>query len=380
MFAWLVAIVLFEAPVKVGIAQTALLIPATLLMLVGGYVTDRFGGKRVALVSQSLAVLPIGGLAVALASSNLTFSIMLAYAVSIGILQAFVTPARDSLLNYVAFGQIQRAVIKATLMQFVAQMLGFTLAASADKIGGVIVISVQACIVAFGVFALRQLPDRGPIHERTETTFLKSMVYSIAEGAKTVWKNNAMRNVVCQNVAMGICFMGSYIVTIPLLVRERYEGSSFDLGILSLVNSTGLVLTIILLLVFSSGIRRQGRALLIAQGLGALILGIGGLGISYWAFAVLVFLWGACGGIAMSMSRTIMQEQAPEPQRGRVMSFFSFSFMGSGPIGALLWGTTTQIFGPETSLLFANILMFAIIVLVSMYSTLWRMKSAFATA
>ena len=378
MFAWLVAIVLFEPPIKVGIAQMALLIPAMLFMLIGGVVTDSFGGKRVAMISQALAVLPIAALAIVIFTDSLTFEIMLVYAVSIGILQAFVTPARDSLLNYVAFGRIQRTVIKATLMQFVAQMLGFTLAATADTLGGVFVITTQAIIVGFGVLALSQLPNTQSSASLKSGSFLAVMKTSILEGAQTVWDNRAMRSVVGQNIAMGICFMGSYIVTIPLLIRERYEGTSFDLSILSLFNSSGLVLTIVLLLLFSRGIRRQGRALLIAHGVGAFVLGIGGLGISYWAFCALVFLWGACGGVAMSMSRTIMQEQAPESQRGRVMAFFSFSFMGSGPIGAMLWGTSAQFFGPETTLLVANISMFCIVLMISLNSRLWRMKSTFA--
>ena len=78
-----------------------------------------------------------------------------------------------------------------------------------------------------------------------------------------------------------------------------------------------------------------------AHALGAVMLGIAGLGFDFPVFAGCIFLWGGCGGVAMSMARTIMQEQAPYDQRGRVMAFFSFSIMGAGPFGALLAGALT---------------------------------------
>ncbi len=135
MFAWLVTIVLNESPMMVGVAQLALLFPATLLMLVGGSLSDRLGGKRVAVVSQSLAVFPLGTLAIFLLLDHLSFGVMIAYAIAIGSLQAFVTPARDGMLNSVAQGNIQRTVVKVTLIQFLVQMGGFTLAGTADTIG-----------------------------------------------------------------------------------------------------------------------------------------------------------------------------------------------------------------------------------------------------
>ena len=378
MFAWLVTMVLFETPVRIGVAQMALLIPAMLLMLIGGAVSDRVGGKKVALTSQSLAVVPILGLAFLLIFDRLSFEGMIAYAITIGVLQAFVTPARDSLLNAVAYGRVQRTVLNVTLMQFVARIFGFALASSADRLGGAFVILMQAAIVALGAYTLKILPIRQTESPSNENKFLAGIVELIREGAQTVWEHRTMRNVVWQNIAMGICFMGSYIVTIPLLIRERYEGSAFDLAVVNLVNSTGLVITITILLVMSRGIQRQGRALLLAHGIGALFLMIGGLGVDYWLFIIAVFFWGACGGVAMSMSRTIMQESAPESQRGRVMGIFSLSFMGSGPIGAILWGTTAQYFGPEITLLIANISMFCIVASFSLYSALWRMKSEYA--
>ena len=368
MFAWLVTIVLNESPVMVGFAQLALLFPATLFMLIGGSLADRLGGKRVAVVSQSLAVFPLGTLAIFLLLDQLSFGVMIAYAIAIGSLQAFVTPARDGLLNSVAQGNIQRTVVKVTLIQFLVQMAGFTLAGTSDAIGGFLIIATQTLIVAGGAIALSRLPQPGGTNKRLATEpWFPALARSIKNGFTTVWSNPSMRMVVVQNVAMGICFMGSYVVTIPLLIRERYDGSSDDLAFVNLVNSSGLVVTILAQLILRE-IRHKGNALLLAHGIGALVLAAASLGFNFPYFLTLMFLWGACGGIAMSMSRTIMQEEAPNDQRGSVMSFFSFSFMGAGPIGALLWGLIAEYIGPQIALFVACTLMFLIVLTITIYA------------
>lgn len=366
MFAWLVTIVLNKSPTMVGVAQLALLCPATLFMLVGGSLADRFGGKRVAVISQSLALLPLGALAALLFVDSLSFAFMIAYAICIGSLQAFVTPARDGMLNAVAQGQIQRTVTKVTLIQFLVQMVGFTLAGSADVVGGALIVATQTIIVLCGAIALSRLPRRTSTISLAREPLLSTISRSIAAGFSTVWTNSPMRMVVLQNLAMGVCFMGSYVVTIPLLIRERYDGSAGDLALVNLVNSCGLVLTILLQL-FLREIRHKGNALLIAHGLGALVLATASLGFEFPLFLTLMFLWGACGGVAMSMSRTIMQEEAPSGQRGSVMSFFSFSFMGAGPIGALLWGFTSEHIGPQATLFIACAVMFAFVLVIVSY-------------
>ncbi|MBT5010895.1 MAG: MFS transporter [Gammaproteobacteria bacterium] len=116
------------------------------------------------------------------------------------------------------------------------------------------------------------------------------------------------------------------------------------------------------------------RALLIAQGFGALVLSLAAIQVSFITLMGILFVWGMCGGMAMTMARTIMQEQSDEHQRGRMMGFYAFSFMGSGPIGALLSGYLVAWFGPSTSLAVASLCMFVVVVLVGTQSNLWHLS------
>jgi MFS family permease len=348
LFSWLVTMVLREEPRMVGVAQMALLVPASLLMLVGGSFADHFGGRRIAVLAQSLALAPPLFLAGLLATGTLRFGAMLGYAVAMGLAQAFVTPARDSLLNDVAEASIQHTVVRASFVQFGAQIAGFLLASRADSLGPYPILALQIAALALGAVALARVrADHPPRPD--DAHWLRDLFTSVAEGGKTVLAGPEMRMVLVQNFAMGLCFMGSYIVTIPILVRDRYHGTSADLGIMNAANSLGLLTTVFALMRLGD-VRHRRRALIAAQGVGALVLAAIGTGFGFPATLALIYLWGMCGGLAMSMARTIMQEDAPPGQAGRVMSFFSFSLLGAGPLGALLCGYLATWFGPERAL------------------------------
>ena len=385
MFAWLVTMVLRESPEMVGVAQMTLLLPGTLLILVGGSYADRYGGRRVAVVAQSVAVTAPVILLCLVYFGQLSLTAMLVYAFVMGCAQAFVTPARDGLLNQVASGRVQRTVMLASVTQFGLQILGFLVAALADRTGPVPVLSVQALVLAVGVWALHRIhvepePAMRRETERTpasEAAPHSSLVQSVLEGSRTVLGHIDMRAVALMNVFMAIFFMGSYIVTLPLLVREVFDGGADDLGMMNACNGLGLVSALLFLLRFGD-IKRQGRALLLSQGFGAVALASAGAVPSFALLLLVLFFWGGCGGIAMGMARTIMQERAPEGQRGRVMAFSGFSFMGAGPIGALGCGFLVDEFGPRLALGIAAAGMACILLVLAFRSSLWRMTTNWA--
>lgn len=374
VFAWLVTIILNETPDKVGLAQMAYLLPGTIFILIGGSIADQFGGRKIAMIAQCAAASIAAGLALAMALTSFTYDKFLVFAVCMGCSQAILTPARDGLLPLVADGQIQRRVVQASMIQFGIQMIGFVLASMADTVGAVMMLAVQSLILSIGAIAYYRLDVPLVKSARTQARILNQLVESITEGFRSVMASPGMRMVVLQNCAMGIFFMGSYIVTVPLLIREVYSGSSTELSLINAANSLGLFLTIVVLLRVGD-IKRQGRALLVAQGIGALVLSAAAIQVSFITLMAILFVWGMCGGIAMTMARTIMQEQSDEHQRGRMMGFYAFSFMGSGPIGALLSGYLVTWFGPSITLAIASLSMFVVVVLVGTRSNLWHLGS-----
>lgn len=378
IFAWLVTMVLHETPRMVGVAQMALLLPSTILMLLGGSLADHYGGRRLVLVGHGLAALVPLFLIFMITSDQLTYAVMIIAAVCMGTSQAVVTPARDGLLALVAEGRIQRRVVQASMIQFGVQMIGFLIASVADLAGAESVLAIQTLALVAGMFAYKKLETGFASGDSGAHITIAEIFKSISDGYASVRRSPSMRMVVVQNCAMGLFFMGSYIVTIPLIVREIYSGSSTELAYLNAANSLGLVITIMLLLRFGD-IKRQGMALLLAQGIGCFFLAAAGLGMGFGLMLLAIFAWGICGGVAMTMSRTIMQEQSPENQRARMMAFYAFSFMGSGPLGALLNGFVADALGPENALIAASIMMFVVVILVALTSGLWQLNADLET-
>ncbi|MEM7079001.1 MAG: MFS transporter [Pseudomonadota bacterium] len=370
VFAWLVTIVLHEDAEFVGWAQTALLIPGMLLILLAGALADRIGPDRQALWAQLFAALIPWLLILALANGLLSYPVMIVYALAMGCAQAFVTPARDGLLNHVSGGDVQRTVLLASLSQFSFQILGYLLAGLADSVGAALILGTQSVVLLVGVIAyvlLRRTHAVPPAPQQ------QSMVAGVVQGARTVMGSPVMRIVVLQNVAMACFFMGCFIVCFPLVVREVYMGSSGDLGVMSALNSSGLVVTILVMLKVGY-VQRPGRALILAQMMGALVLGLSGTMSVFAGFLTAIFCWGICGGIAMPMSRTLMQELAPPEQRARVMSFYAFSFMGAGPIGTVFCGYLSKLLGPQLAIVTCGSAMFLVTIMMILFSRLWRVE------
>ena len=169
VFAWLVTILLRDPAERVGYAQMSILLPGMLLILLAGAIADRVGLRRQALWSQLFAALTPMLLIYFLYFEALSYSVIIVYALLMGLAQAFVTPARDGLLNHVAGDNIQRMVVLASLCQFGFQILGYTLAGFADTVGA---ITIPVCRALFFCWAVghwwhwERLVRRGPRRSR----------------------------------------------------------------------------------------------------------------------------------------------------------------------------------------------------------------------
>ncbi|MEM7100194.1 MAG: MFS transporter [Pseudomonadota bacterium] len=371
VFAWLVTMVLRQPAELVGLAQTALLLPGMLLMLVAGVVADRMGADRQAMWAQSLAAVVPWVLIAALYFGFFSYEMMLVFALLMGAAQAFVTPARDGLLNHVAGSKVQHTVLLASLCQFSFQIVGYGIAGFAELAGPLPILIVQSVMLTVGGVAFAMIRRSNPVVVHKEEK--PAVVAGLVQGAKTVWASSVMRVAVIQNVAMACFFMGSFIVCFPLVIREVFDGSSQDLAVLSAFNSAGLVASILVMLKVGY-VARPGRALILAQFLGAIALLAGGLSTNFAWFVFAIFCWGVCGGVAIPMSRTLMQEIAPANQRSRVMSFYAFSFMGAGPLGTLLAGYLAGLIGPKQAIVINAIAMAVVVIIIVATTKMWSVQ------
>ena len=155
VFAWLVTMVMREPAERVGTAQMALLLPGTLLILIAGATADRVGLQTSHHCPAFSRDIPLS-LSVSIVFGMQSFGLMILYAL-LWAVSAFLTPARDGLLSYVADGDVQKTVMQATLCQFGFQIIGYSLAGFADQLGAETVLIAQGLLLLLGVAAYSQL-------------------------------------------------------------------------------------------------------------------------------------------------------------------------------------------------------------------------------
>ncbi|WP_422006610.1 MFS transporter [Pyruvatibacter mobilis] len=336
LFPFLAAIVLEESAFRVGLAQTALMAPSILFMIFGGAFAERRDTRSLLIRIHMLASVPPFLMAAILVAGELSFGWIILYGLAMGTMSAFAIPARDSLLSHVAeksFGpDIQRAVVLASGIQFVGQLAGIILAGTENLVGAPALLIFQALVMLGGAVMVRKLTAAPPM-DRPPAHPLEDM----RDGIRTVFASPILMPVVLGMFAVGVLYVGAFMVLLPLMVRDYYGG---DAGGISLVNICfwgGTIVSTFTLLRLGH-IHRRGLVLTCSLSSGAVVLFLIGIPAPFWVMCLLCFCWGLGAGTSMTMSRTIVQLAAPPSHRARVLSIFQLGFAGGGPIGAFITG------------------------------------------
>ncbi len=337
---YLTAIELHQSASRFGVTQMIGQLPLLLFLLVGGWIADRVDTRRWLMGVQAAAIVMPVVLAALLWFGLAGEVTVLVWAVAWGLVGALSMPARDGLLRRVAGADVQRMVTLALGTQFAMQMLGQALAGQAGRWGAVSLLAMQAAIVVLGVFVASRLPPGRVAHAAQGAGLWRGL----AGGFALILSTPVLRSTYLVTVGMGVFFGGVFLVLLPLAVRDLYAGSARDISLAYVAFGLGTLLCI-LGLMKRGGARRPGRALLISQLTGCLSLLPIAFGPPLWLFFVCIFVWGMSGGLAMTMSRTIMQEQSPATHQSRVMAALTLATTGGGPLGALLAGQVIERFG-----------------------------------
>ena len=370
LFPYLVAVYLQESPTRVGFAQMSGQIPMLLLLLWGGVLGDRLDQRKLLLVIQSIMLLPPLVIAVLDWQGLLSYGVLIGWAVFGGTLGAFAQPARDALLNRIAGQEIQRVVILVIGVQFSIQIVGFAIGAMASSTGITIVLVLQSLAMFCALLATRKIPLAEP---STRTAARQHPLRDIAEGLRMAWQSQTIRPAVIQAFSTGLFFAGSYIVVLPLMIRDIYGGSSQEIALAFAANMLGSSTTIFWLM-RRGGIENSGRALLIGSLVSLSMLSVLTQELSQPVFYFVIYLWGVCGGMGMTMSRSIVQEAAPESHRARLLSVFSLGMMGGMPIGSVMLGACVDAFGPRQAVWVPVIGMLTVTLVLIFTTRLWYVR------
>ncbi len=334
IFPWLVVGVLDEPADRVGLAQMAVMLPNLLLILLGGALSDNRHLGSYLFRLYLLYLLPFGMMFIAVNQGYLSYELLIIFGASYGVITAFIQPARESLLSQVASEDLQRSVVRTTMVQFAAQSLGYLSAGLFDRIGlSVLLVFQMLMFIVAGLFLRASQPageglSKGRQHQSQ----------SIVAGLQAVWHHARLLPLMLLVGATGFLGFGVYLVAMPLMTREVYGQSAVFYAGLQLSFTAGVLLANVLYLRLRGGFRQPGRVLVISLFSRGLIMLLIATHLPVGLLFPAVLVWGMFSGISISLGRMMTHTEAPEAYRSRVVSIYQLAFFGTAPIGAWVTG------------------------------------------
>jgi predicted MFS family arabinose efflux permease len=226
-------------------------------------------------------------------------------------------------------------------------------------------------MVAGAIVALGLQAPRPTGHERTIVGALRDM----REGLAYAFRDKVMASMLMSACYVGVFVIGSLQVLFPLIVRDEYGGGAQvqagRLGALLAAFWAASFVSAVLLSRFSP-LRRPGRAMIVSHLVSALALFSFAFHKPFQAFIVVVGLWGLAAGVAISMSRTIVQSAVDSRYLGRVLAVYSMGFMGGAPLGSALVGFAATEWGPSAAALAPALGLAAAAIVLALTTPLWR--------
>ncbi len=321
-----------------GVVAFAGQIPSFVLSPVAGVLLDRWNLRRVLLITQTLAALQAATLATITLAGVVEVWHVLALAAALGIVNAFDMPARHAFVVHMVEcrDDLPNAIgLNSSLFnsaRLIGPAIGGWLVAATNEGVCFLLNSVSFAAVIAALAAMRVTPTVNPEP--------RHILHELSEGLRYVWNNRQIRYVLLMIAVVSVAGV-SYSVLLPALARDILHGGPQTLGWLMTATGVGAVAGGLLLAARRSTVTLRRWFGLAIAGLG---VGLAGLAMARDLWLALVILPGvgfAATGV-IAAGNTLLQTEADDEKRGRVMAFFSMAFQGMMPLGSLLAGAAAE--------------------------------------
>jgi len=319
--------------------------PRLALSVLGGVVVDRYDRLRLLTAIQFLCAVPVFAMVALYFFGALKFWHIAILETILSIIRSMNPIASQSLLHDL--------VPQEELMNTVAlYSLGFNFARIVGpSLGGVLVlwIGVGGCLVFYGVALLisgfELLPIRLAVEPKGKVS--THWVQEIKEGLDFIGCSPLVLSSTLAAYALSM-FVGTYQRFLPIFAKDILQTGPGGLGALTAASGVGAVLSLIFLDAVG---RRWGRETLLwfSSKITPLLLILFCLSRTLWISVLLMALLGGAQILFRTVSRLIIQVEAPRELIGRVMSVFLMD-QGMRSVGSMVMGAFATIFGAALGL------------------------------
>jgi predicted MFS family arabinose efflux permease len=346
---WLV-LQLTNSPFWLGLDAFMATAPGFVLTLLGGVFADRIDRRRLLLYTQVVAGLAALTLAALVATSVVNRWMVLGFSFVTGCCMSLASPSYLA-LTYDLVGREDLAnAIALNSTQFqLSRVVGPTLAGVAFRIFG-----LAGCFFANGLsfiavvaslWMVRMEPgSNAPARAEKQRAIWRDLT----EGLQYVRNRPRVSSLLLLS-AVSSLFGAPYFSLVPIYARDIFHLGETGLALLMGTAGAGALFAA-LLVAYLGDFRRKGWFVLG----GAMLFGIciTGFAVSSRLKLSLMFLFGLGFAFVCSIAitNTLLQKLVTDQMRGRVMSMFVLSFIGTLPIGNLVAGASSTHFGPQRTL------------------------------
>ncbi len=364
---WLV-LQLTDSGTWLGVDTFMATAPGLVLTLVGGVIADKVDRKRLLIYTQAGAGLSALALAALMYSGAIRWEgaarrpsdvwMVLLLSFVTGCCWALSGPAyqaitvdlveREDLANAIALNSSQFQLARVagpTLAAVTMNLLGM---AGCFLANGLSYIAICAALARVKFERRSVAPPVATAEGERAAPARRSMWNDLTEGFRYVRGRPRVGAVlVCSTV---VCLFGSpYLVLLPLFARDVYGWDEAGLSLLMGTAGAGALVGA-LGLAYLGGGRRKGLVLLACMiSAGACITGFAAAP-SPGAGIPLLFATGTSLVVFFALGNTLVQQLVNDEMRGRVMSMWILTFIGTLPVGGFLSGAAADRFGARPTL------------------------------
>ncbi len=331
-----------------GVVVFAGQIPILLLSPYAGALVDRHSRYKTLLVTQVASMVQAGLLALVVWMGNYNVGTIIFLSVLLGVINAFDTPSRQSLMVLLVEDkkQLPNAIALNSTMVTLARLLGPAVAGillssyGEDVCFFINFLSFIAVIVSL-LFMKITIPARA---KNTEPLW-----EGLQEGYQYLKANPGLRSVILLTAVMSLLVM-PYTTLLPIYAASVFKGDVTTFSWLNSISGLGALFGAVYM-----ATRKQGSKYLKIIAYSALVFSIGLILFSYTKNLILALLFIMIGEGGMlteiSASNTYIQTHVDEKMRGRVVSYYVMAFLGMQPIGGLLIGSLAHFTGAPFTVL-----------------------------
>lgn len=352
-----------HSPFWLGLDGFVALSPALVLTLAGGVFADLVDRRRLLLYTQALAGVAALGLAVLIHTSvihqaeNIWTSrvwIILIFSFVTGCCMSLASPSylaltfdlvrREDLANAVALNSTQFQLSRAVGPFFAGLGLKLFGLAGCFYANGVSFIAVVGAL-ALVRFEKKDAASPAATHSVGDK---RALWNDLLDGFRYV-RNRPRVSALLSISAINSFFGAPYLTFLPIFARDIFQLGGTGLAVLMGTAGAGAFFGA-LGLAYLGDFKRKGWSVIG----GALAFGVCliGFALSTHLIISLIFLFAVGLSIVTSVAvvNTLLQQLVTDQMRGRVMSMFILSFMGTMPFGNLIAGVASHRFGAPRTL------------------------------